>query len=341
MLENYWNTDYVYNQSHRNHFDYVGQDSLAKHLAFVHDNSLKINQMDASHDAELIYKCHHQTGRMPVLCLDSNPYDVETYLTELEKHIDSKNFFVFNPDIREEHSVRSNLAPWPSWLINQQLHENMQVDRNKTHRISFLSGVPRYHRIYLFRQIRPWVKDSDVVVINCFRQSQFANTVPRELTTNVQHWLNDLPWSNKVEYIDTEQSCSVANEQALNKHPAYSACINITGETLGYGTQVLPSEKTWKAYRSGCLVVNYGIQDMPTALENLGIKIWKEYDTAQPPELKCEKIVELFQRDDVEDLYHQQRYMIDYNQNLVNSMNFVKKLAQPAVEKLQIHLETV
>jgi len=125
-----------------------------------------------------------------------------------------------------------------------------------------------------------------------------------------------------------------------NKHPAYTACVNITGETLGHGTQVLPSEKTWKAYRSGCLVINYGIQDMPDALENLGIEIWKEYDISQPSDVKCSKIVELFQRDDIEDLYHQQRSMIEHNQNLVNSMSFAKKLAQTAVEKLKTHLET-
>jgi len=185
------------------------------------------------------------------------------------------------------------------------------------------------------------VKDSDVVVINRFRQSQFANTVPRGLTTNVEHWLNDLPWSNKIEYIDTDQTCINANLPSLNQHPAYTACVNITGETLGYGTQVLPSEKTWKAYRSGCLVVNYGIQDMPLALENLGIEIWKEYDISQPAEVKCDKIVELFRRDDIEDLYNQQRCMIEHNQNLVNSIEFVKKLAQPAIEKLQAHLETL
>jgi hypothetical protein len=341
MLENYWNLDYEYRQSHRNHFDYLGQGSVAKHLVFVHDNSLRINQMDVSHDAEFITKCRKQTGRMPVLCLDLNPYNVETYLDELKKHIDSKNFFVFNPDIRAEHSPRKNLAPWPSWLINQHLHENMQIGREKTHRISFLSGVPRYHRINLFRQIQPWVKNNDVVVVNLFSKARFWNTIPKNLHNDVHDWLTDLPWSNKSEYFDTDQSCLVANEQAWNRHPAYSACINITGETIGYGTQVLPSEKTWKAYRSGCLVINYGIQHMPTALENLGIEIWKEYDISQPSDVKCHKIVELFQRDDIEDLYHQQRHMIDYNQNLVNSMSFAVKLAQPAVEKLQTHLETV
>jgi hypothetical protein len=302
--------------------------------------------MDALHDAELIYKCQNQSGRMPVLCLDSNPYNVETYLTELEKHIDPKNFFVFNPDIRKDQSIRSNLAPWPSWLINQHFQKNIQVRQEKTQRISFLSGVTRYHRIHLFRQIKPWIKDNDVVVVNRFSQTQFLSTTPNGLTIDVEQWLNDLPWSNKSEYIDTDQSCLVTNNQSYdrgyscygNNHPAYTACINITGETLGYGTQVLPSEKTWKAYVSGCLVVNYGIKDMPTALENLGIEIWKEYDTLQTIEDKCKKIVELFQRDDIEDLYHQQRHMIDYNQNLVNSLEFVKKLAQPAIDKLQSHL---
>jgi hypothetical protein len=33
--------------------------------------------------------------------------------------------------------------------------------------------------------------------------------------------------------------------------------------------------------------------------------------------------------------------MIGHNQTLVNSTSFAKKLARPAVEKLQTHLETV
>jgi len=162
--------------------------------------------------------------------------------------------------------------------------------------------------------------------------------VPRGIRVDADSWLNDLPWSNKLEYIDTDQTCTNANLPSLNQHPAYTACVNITGETLGYGTQVLPSEKTWKAYRSGCLVVNYGIQDMPLALKNLGIEIWKEYDTSQPAEVKCDKIVELFQRDDIEQLYAKHRTMIEHNQNLINSKSFVKKLAQPAINKLQKHL---
>jgi hypothetical protein len=342
MLENYWNTSYPYNESHRNHFDLIDQNMLANHLAFVHDNSLKINQRNLLHDVELIQKCRIESNRMPILCLDLNSYDIETYLTELEKYVDPKNFFVFSPDSRTEQSTRSNVAPWPTFLINEQFQKNIQAGQEKKQRISFLSGTLRYHRLLLFRQIRPWIRDNDVVVINCIDQEQFLNILSNENNEQAKDWLNDLPWSNKLEYVDTCKSPDIPGNKTFlfpnTKHPAYTARINITGETLACGTQVFITEKTWKAYKSGCLVVNYGIQDMPTALENLGIEIWKEYDISESVDTKCKKIAELFQRDDIEDLYNQQRNMIDYNQNLVNSLSFIKKLTQPAVEKLQIHL---
>ena len=46
-------------------------------------------------------------------------------------------------------------------------------------------------------------------------------------------------------------------------------------------------------------------------------------------------VVMLAGRDDVEDLYYQQQQAINYNLSLVNSLSFVKKLCEPAMEKLQ------
>jgi hypothetical protein len=333
MLEPYWDNNYVYNHSHRNQFDYIKQSELASNLAFVNEHSLRISQLDVEHDATVIMRCRAETGRLPVLTLDSNPYDVDTYLDKLEKHIDPNLFFVFNPDIRKEVSSRPNLAPWPSWLINQHLQKNCQINLDKTKRISFLSGVPRYHRILLFKKIKPYIKDNDVVVINTFSKQMYRITMPMVDNCNEKlSWLDELPWANSQEYFDTPQTEVNASNCGSNNHIAYTACINVTGETLGHGSQMLISEKTWKAYRSGCLVVNYGIDGVDQCLAKFGLEVWQDYK--QTNKTQIENIVDLFKRDDIENLYQKNFDKIVYNTNLVNGLNFAQYLAQPAIEKL-------
>ncbi len=332
MLEPYWGVDYSYYHSHRNQFDYIEQSKLASQLAFINEHSLKIQQLDAEHDANVIMRCRAETGRLPVLALDSNPYDIETYINKLENYIDPNLFFVFNPDIRVERSTRLNVSPWPSWLINQHLHENCQINLNKTKRISFLSGVPRYHRILLFKKIKPYVRNTDVVVINTFSKSMFENTIPiSDKNLEVMHWLDELPWSNCDTYFDTPQEEVCAYLDGWNTHIAYNACINITGETVA-GDQMLISEKTWKAYRSGCLVVNYGINEIDKWLTKIGLQVWEDYK--QTDNTQLDNIVNLFKRNDIEHLYQQNFDKITYNTNLVNSLNFAKHLAESAIEKL-------
>lgn len=325
MLEPYWSVDYGYHHSHRQQFEYLGLAQLSNRLAFIHDSQLKIHQGLIDQDVALIRNCAKQTGRLPVLTLDSNPYDVDLYCAKLDQYLDRSEYFVFHSDIRAEQSTQLNQAPWPSWLLFQHHTPDCQLF-DKTRRISFLSGIPRQHRIELFRTIKPLVRDNDVVVVNRFQSAD--SSIPPE-------WLEELPWANHSCYIDTPQTEYNAFSQESNSHPAYNACVNITGETLGYGSQILPSEKTWKAYRSGCLVVNYGVAGMTTTLEKFGLWIWKDYDVDLEAGPKIQKCVELFERDDIFEIYQNNKSMIQYNRNLVMSKEFVHSLAAMAKEKIQ------
>jgi hypothetical protein len=271
------------------------------------------------------------TNRLPVLCLDLNPYNVESILEKLNQHLDPQTFFVFHPDIRAEMSNAVNVAHWPSCLCNQHHETNYQHNQPKIHRISFLSGVARYHRIKLMHAVRAWIQHNDVVVINRF--------CPQMLGTEHNSLLLDLPYSNRQEFIDTEQTLNNANQQSYNNHPAYAAKVNITGETVG-GDQVFFTEKTWKSYRSGCLTVNFGITDAPSVLEKFGIEVWHEYDQSVDWQQKINKITELFQSDDIDSIYDKLTPMIKHNQNLVSSLDFAKMLAAPAIEKISNLLET-
>lgn len=323
MLEPYWGVDYGYHHSHRQQFEYLKLGQLSNQLAFIHDSQLKIHQGTIEENVELIRNCAQQTGRLPVLTLDSNPYDVDAYCLKLDQYLDRSEYFVFHSDIRPEQSIQSNQAPWPSWLLFQHHTEDHQTF-NKQYRISFLSGVPRQHRIALFQAIKPFVQNNDVVVVNRFQ----AESVGSQLC------LDQLPWASNESYIDTPQTEPTAHNQTSNSHPAYNACVNITGETLGHGKQVLPSEKTWKAYRSGCLVINYGVVDMVSTLRNFGLWIWEDYDADVDSTSKIQTCIELFQRDDIADIYHTHLDMIRYNKELVMSQHFCLKLADTAKQKL-------
>lgn len=326
MFEPYWNVSYPYDHSHRQQFDYLNLGYLAKHVAFIHDSQLAIYQGNTQHDVELIRSCAQKTGRLPVLCLDSNPYDVDQYVHLLSQFVDPKRYFVFHSDIRPCESRFDNVAPWPSWLLYQHFLPDDQQGRPKTYRISFLSGLPRPHRLWLFDKIKSKITDQDVVVINSFQKNNLCLT---------QDQLNSIPWSNHDQWFDTDQNSYNAVDPAHNKHPAYAACVNITGETLGTGDQVLPSEKTWKAYKSGCLVVNYGVKHMTEWLSSVGIELWKDFDITAEYQHKADKIKELFELSTVRDLYQDNLNLIEHNKNLIMSKQFVVMLAKSAIEKLE------
>jgi hypothetical protein len=326
MLEPYWNTNYAYHHSHRQQFDYLGFQKLASQLAFVNDSLLKPYQNQIETDAELILRCGKETGRLPVLTLDSNPYDVDSYVQKLNQYLDNKKYFVFHSDIRQSQSWYNNVAPWPSWLMYQHFLPDSQANIPKSKRLSFLSGIPRAHRMYLFEQIKPLVTDQDVVVINSF-QKQHMNLSP-DIS-------NSIPWSNRPEYFDSDQNQGAATDMAHISHPAYQACVNITGETLGTGDQVLPSEKTWKAYKSSCLVINYGVEQMPIWLASVGIEIWKPFDLPQDFQIKTKQIKELFASNNIFDMYNDNLAMIEHNKNLVMSKSFCHLLAEPAIKKIE------
>jgi hypothetical protein len=303
-------------------------------LIFFDDSYLQIH-LGAERTAHVVREARASTGRFPVLCLDSNPYPLERHYSEICQHLDPDSFFVFHPDIRPELSTQPNVAPWPSWPFCQRQEKNYQQDKPKTRRISFLSGSMRYHRVKLLQDIRPWITDQDVVVVN--RIGNFYWHLPTRHANLLQmdQWLQDLPYTNRSEFLDyTGTGDKPPQGQQHNRHPAFEACVNITGETC-WNDQVLLSEKTWKAYRSGCLVINFGPANATDVLRDLGFEIWNQYDQTGTHEHKTALIIELMKRDDVEYLYQQNLAMVQHNVELYYSDRFLKHFAQMAIDKLE------
>jgi hypothetical protein len=335
MLEHYWDRDWNTSVSHRSQFEYLGYRALSDRLIFIDDSYLQIH-LGPERTARVVRDAVAKTGRFPVLCLDSNPYPMERHYAEICQHLDSKSFFCFHPDIRPELSTQPNVAPWPSWPFFQRMEKNYQQDRPKTRRVSFLSGSGRYHRIQLFYDIRPYITPKDVIVIN--KIGNFEKSVPRSALSpgQIAQWWHDLPYANNKEFYDYTGTGidDPPQGQQFNSHPAFEACVNITGETC-WDDQVLLSEKTWKAYRSGCLVINFGPANSTDALRNLGFEIWDQYDQTGTHKHKTGLIIELMKRDDIHQLYQQNLPMVQHNVELYNSDAFLKKFAQMAIDKLE------
>jgi len=214
------------------------------------------------------------------------------------------------------------------------MEKNYQHNKPKSRRVSFLSGSLRYHRVKLLYDIKPYILDSDVVVVN--KIGDFYWHLPKSADANqIEQWLQDLPYANLNEFYDyTGAGDTPPDGQQYNAHPAFEACVNITGETC-WNDQVLLSEKTWKAYRSGCLVINFGPENSTDALRDLGFEIWDQYDQTGTHEHKTKLIQELMQRDDISDLYQRNLPMIQHNLARYNSDEFLKNFAQMAVDKLE------
>jgi hypothetical protein len=145
-------------------------------------------------------------------------------------------------------------------------------------------------------------------------------------------WIKNLPWANKNEFLDLG-STNDFNYTDID-HPAYRARVHVTNESWSDDNILFISEKTWKAYASACLVVNYGSTDMPNQLGKFGFEIWKEYDVAGDWRSKIKIIAELFQRQDIEYLYNKNIEMIQHNQQLSVSIGLAQKLTSLAIEKI-------
>jgi hypothetical protein len=169
-----------------------------------------------------------------------------------------------------------------------------------------------------------------VVVGNAFVQN-----IPLDVAKNTEHMklFDQLPWANQAEYLDLDQSKNDITYTDIS-HPAYQSCVNITNESWNQDDLLFITEKTWKAYAAKCLVINYGSKGIPAELEKLGIQIWKEYDLDLSYPEKINHIINLFQRNDIEEIYKSNTAMVEHNYQLVTSKQFALDIAAPAINKL-------
>jgi len=312
-------------------FEYLGLSNLSNQFVFIREESVICYRTVLDRGLELINYSIDTLKTKPVLCIGSNPVYVDQYIDELNQHFDPTDYFVFNADCRPEKSLAPNIAHWPFALILQQMGvSDYSQTFFKKYRISSLSRYARLHRLKLITAIKPFVRDCDVVVGNAFVQN-----IPLDVAKNTEHMklFDQLPWANQAEYLDLDQSKNDITYTDIS-HPAYQSCVNITNESWNQDDLLFMTEKTWKAYAAKCLVINYGSKGIPAELEKLGIQIWKEYDLDLSYPEKINHIINLFQRNDIEEIYKSNTAMVEHNYQLVTSKQFALDIAAPAINKL-------
>ena len=273
--------------------------------------------------------------KLPVLNFSVNPYLIGPFYKQLLEYFAPDDFFILNSDCRQQENLHKNIAPWPAALLWQQSSKKDYTHTlEKKFRISFLMRETRLHRLALFAQLKSHVTEQDVVVAN-----NISSSMPIDVGQSLQakQWLTMLPWASKSEFFDLDQKSNLSgyNFYTSVDHPAYQAKVNITNESCHDDNISFISEKTWKAYASSCLIINYGSSQVPSQLKEFGFGIWEEYDLPISYNDKIKYIVELFDRNDIDDLYQKNLDMIYHNQQLVTSYTLAKKLTDSTVEKIK------
>lgn len=315
-------------------FEFLGHKKLLDQVVCISEYGLIDNGKLHSQAIQNILQVI-DTGRLPVLNFSGNPIKISNYLKSINRSLPTNKFFILHSDCRPIYDSSPNIDLWPTELLAQQMSGTVYTPNFiKNYRISCLMRQPRLHRLMLLQNIRPWVNPSDVVVANAPPEDC---CLPKNVADNVQlcEQIKELPWSNHARFIDIDQQPRRDFIPYKTNHPAYHARVNITNETWADDDLLFITEKTWKAYSTGCLVVNFGSAEVPNQLKRWGLEIWEEYDQPLHYEQKIKSITELFQRTDIDELYEKNTDLIAHNQSLVSSWFFAKKISSPTIEKIK------
>ena len=255
------------------------------------------------------------TRSRPVLNLSTNPLDIETMRGLAQQIWGPGGYLMLGWDA---HGTAPDLVYWPYFLLCQRLQVR-QLLRPRRYRISMLSGIPRPHRIQLWRDVRSRVRAEDMVVINRFASwSQHADL------------LTDLPWSNHPHMIEPDQERALtAASTTSTDHPAYRACVNLPLETVWDTGAVFVTEKTWKALVSGAMPW-HGCAAIARYLQDLGFEDW-----FQETQQHTAHAQGLFDREDLWQFYHDHEGTVRAAQDRFWADQLITQQTQAAIARLE------
>ena len=319
------------NSQHRHaQFESVGQQRLANQITFIQEEEIF---PAVYHDGDIMQLPKLvRPGTQPVLCLDTNKIDVEYIVEQLEPVWSPGDYFLLTWDASNTSDLPYQ-SFWPFFFFQQRfVQRRMTNQTEKNWRISCLSGFLRHHRLELFRNIKPKVRSDDVVVVNRLNSETFL--FENKHRPEIIDLVDSLPWASRPEFLDQDQTFNCVFPSGPTHHPAYQACFNITNETMGRYPGTLVTEKTWKAYRAGCVAVNYGCNGVDEYLQKTGFQVWEpavglDFDS------KINFITELFDRDDLYDVYQQQLDAVQYNIDRFYSRALLREICDSPLQKIE------
>lgn len=303
----------------------VPNQDLADRCTFIGENEF-LPLIDSANLRSVIADLT-RPGTQPVLCLDTNPHDVDSIKSRVAKYLGLENFFVLQWNANKASSVLE--AYWPSCFLDQRLMPRRSLE-HRQHRISMLSGWLRPHRLKAFVAVQNLIDSRDVVVIN--RIGADVVSMPRDL----ESLLPQLPWTNRNIDFDQDQNGPAAHDHDLH-HAAYRACVNVTNETLGPVSGLLVSEKTWKALRAGCMLFHYGCVGIDRYLGQLGFCSWH---TQSPDwDQQLQDLGNLFARQDLHDEWRHNHHRLQQDIELFYSDHLLAIMTNDSVRRIQSWLD--
>ena len=297
----------------------------------------------------------HEINTLPVLSLvakcrgisllvyASNPWDrdIRKKIQHVLDQTDPDKVFVLSPDAGDFFRKQSRWIYFPYFLIGQRWQANNQTVF-KSFRFSFLSGVARFHRLFLYQHAKAQWTDHDVVAVH-LRDIEHASFVQDlERYYDLDHRLtDDLPFeteSAKVSVINQAWSSKSQNSvDYTNGHNAFAACVNIVTESSLDDTLIFMTEKIWKPIRSHCLFTTLASPGTIHTLKKWGFEIPESTD----PELELDDKVRFIAHNirswdlgHCQDLLYQYRREIDHNWQHFYSQNIIDLFRDYLIEHL-------
>jgi len=259
-------------------FDTLGLD-ISDMYWLVHEDTLTQN---LSNDISLLKEIISTTGKTPLLMYDSNPsWNFEDYFNTLYDNF--KDVYLASADLKSMWGQHPNILYFPIFYLEQLTHTNYQ-NYNKKYRVSFLSNVARFHRIYFYYSVKDFIDNNDCFSVkdftNDFEIECFKNDMMNILGVYDKNIECTIPFATKNAVICNNLNNTTDKESIdfTNKHVAYESCINVVGESDITQNKVFVSEKTWKSIRSGCIPVFFNPQ-FNEVLNKLGFDTSNKFNT--------------------------------------------------------------
>lgn len=259
-------------------FDKFDLDILDKYT-LVFENTLTKN---LDEDLIILRDIINTSNKKVLLMYDSNPSCYfEDYFELLAKHID--NVYLSSADLLNLWNSHPRIVYFPTFYFTQLQETNCQ-SLDKKYRFSFLSNKPRFHRIYCYHKIKDAISGDDVVSVNnsAFGRGWWKESYITDMQntigvydTTIEQGLPFITHNAQVCNDQLRTTKSYTNDHS-NKHIAYNACFNITGETDIESNNVFLTEKTWKAVRSGVIPIFLESDSTFDALERIGFNFENE-----------------------------------------------------------------